>query len=176
MAKDLNIDMSHEKVELIDDKDIAKNEWEAYFVYMEYIIDFMKRMEKVENFPIIQQNKAFLYKLIFRKAVGDSNEFYFENHPNMIKTLLGQDKILYTLWDRLNVPPIAPYADFFNPNSEMGSSMWRKYEINEKGLRSEFINMEKTKITHSIVLKNINVLKLIQQLMGIAYFPIHDPY
>ena len=53
MSKDLNIDMSQEKVELINDKDINKNEWEAYFVYMEYIIDFMKRMEKVEHYPII---------------------------------------------------------------------------------------------------------------------------
>jgi anoctamin-10 len=76
----------------------------------------------------------------------------------------------------LEVPPIAPYTDFFIPNSESGASMWRKYEINEKGLRSEFINMEKIKITHSIVLKNINVLKLIQQGMATAYFPIHDPY
>ena len=39
--------------------------------------------------------------------------------------------------------------------------MWRKYEINEKGFRSEFINMEKIKITHGIVLKNINILRLI---------------
>lgn len=40
--------------------------------------------------------------------------------------------------------------------------MWRRYEINELGLRSEFINMEKIKITHSTVLKNINILKMIK--------------
>lgn len=33
MSVDLNIDMSHEKVELIDDKDISKEEWESYYVY-----------------------------------------------------------------------------------------------------------------------------------------------
>jgi anoctamin-10 len=54
--------------------------------------------------------------------------------------------------------------------------MWRKYEVNEKGLRSEFINMEKIKITQAIVLKNINVLKLIQKGLADTYFPIHDPY
>jgi len=41
--------------------------------------------------------------------------------------------------------------------------MWRKYEVNEKGMRSEFINMEKLKITHAIVLRNINVLRLIKE-------------
>lgn len=54
--------------------------------------------------------------------------------------------------------------------------MWRKYEVNEKGLRSEFINMEKIKITHAIVLKNINILKMIKELIVTAYFPIHDHY
>lgn len=54
--------------------------------------------------------------------------------------------------------------------------MWRKYEVNEKGLRSEFINMEKIKITHAIVLKNINILKMIKELIVNAYFPIHDHY
>lgn len=41
--------------------------------------------------------------------------------------------------------------------------MWRKYEINEKGVRSEFINMEKIKITHAIVLKQVNVMRLIKE-------------
>lgn len=49
MSVDLNIDMSHEKVELIDDKDISKEEWESYYVYQEYICDFMKKMEKLEK-------------------------------------------------------------------------------------------------------------------------------
>lgn len=54
--------------------------------------------------------------------------------------------------------------------------MWRKYEVNEKGMRSEFINMEKIKLTHAIVLRNINILRLIKEQMAVAYFPLHDQY
>ena len=79
-----------------------------------------------------------------------------------------------SIWDRLEVPPISPFTDYFN--SESSDSIWRKYETNEKGLRSEFIGMEKIKITHSIVLKNTHVLKLIQLGMATNYFPLHDPY
>lgn len=89
MAKDLNFDMSHEKVELIDDRDISREEWEAYYIYMEYIDDFMKRIEKLEKFDEVKMNEAFLYKLIFRKALGDANEIWFERHPSLFRTLIG---------------------------------------------------------------------------------------
>jgi anoctamin-10 len=56
MSKDLNIDMSHEKVELIDDKEIGREEWETYYVYMEYICDFMEKLAKLEDYPEIQHN------------------------------------------------------------------------------------------------------------------------
>ena len=114
MAKDLSIDLSHEKVELNDDAEVSKEEWEAYYIYMEYIVDFMKKMKSLEIYPDIRQNQAFLLKLIFRKAVGDPNELWFENHPNLLKSITGDVNILKTLWDRLNVPPIPPYADFTN--------------------------------------------------------------
>lgn len=39
--------------------------------------------------------------------------------------------------------------------------MWRKYEINEKKDRSEFNNMEKIKITNAIILKHVNIAKLL---------------
>ena len=43
---------------------------------MEYIIDFMKRMEILDSKLEIKKNQAFLYKLIFRKALGDANELW----------------------------------------------------------------------------------------------------
>lgn len=54
--------------------------------------------------------------------------------------------------------------------------MWRKYEVNEQGLRSEFINMEKIKITNTIIQKNVNIPLLVTSQMIFAYFPIHDHY
>jgi hypothetical protein len=43
-------------VELIDDKNISKQEWESYYIYMEYIIDFMKKIEELKEYPVIKQN------------------------------------------------------------------------------------------------------------------------
>lgn len=39
-------------------------------------------------------------------------------------------------------------------------NLWRKYEINEKGDREIFPNMERLKLTNSIILENVNILKL----------------
>jgi len=36
--------------------------------------------------------------------------------------------------------------------------------------------MEKIKITNALVLRNINLLKLIKDGYVKQYFPIHDPY
>lgn len=54
MSKDLNIDMSQEKVEIIHDYDISRAEWEAYYVYLTYIADFMKRMSVLEKYEEIR--------------------------------------------------------------------------------------------------------------------------
>ncbi|CAD8105641.1 unnamed protein product [Paramecium primaurelia] len=178
IAKELNIDQSHEKVELINDKDITRKEWEIYYIYMEILQHFGQKIQnlKKKGNTQIQENQAFLYKLIFRKALGDANELWYKNHPSVMREITQNKSILLNLWGRLNVDPVAPYTEFFQPNNEVGNSMWRKYEVNEKGLRSEFINMEKIKITHAIVLKNINILKMIKELIVTAYFPIHDHY
>ena len=72
-------------------------------------------------------NEGFLYKLIFRKAMGDANEAF----QNLSK------KKLKTLWDRLGVgEPVAPYTDYFKTNDESAKQIWRMYEINEKNNRS----------------------------------------
>ena len=54
--------------------------------------------------------------------------------------------------------------------------MWRKYEVNEKGDREIFSNMERLKITNSIILENINILKLWDTGYVQDYFPLHDYY
>lgn len=155
--------MSHEKVELIDDSPTSDEEWQAYYIYMEYIVRYGQIMEnlKQKDYFEIRDNLAFIYKLIFRKAVGDANEFWYDRNFTIWRELRQDRNILKTLWNRLNVDPVAPYTDYFSPINESGNAMWRKYEINEKGERSEFLNMEKIKITHQIVLKNLNILKLL---------------
>lgn len=42
----MHIDQSHEKVEVIDDVEVTREEWEAYYIYMECLLSFMKRLDK----------------------------------------------------------------------------------------------------------------------------------
>ena len=37
LQKELNIDLSHEKVELMDEATVTTNEWQCYYIYLEYI-------------------------------------------------------------------------------------------------------------------------------------------
>jgi hypothetical protein len=47
------------------------------------------------------------------------------------------------------VPAVSAYAQFFNTNED---NIWRRYEVNEKAQRSEFLNMERIRLTNSIIL------------------------
>ena len=58
-------------------------------------------------------------------------------------------KILRNVWDRMGVPPVAPYGPYFNASSK--ECMWRKYQSNEKENRCEFLNMEKLRAAHSLL-------------------------
>lgn len=53
------------------------------------------------------------------------------------------------------VEPGAPFGSYFNTSAK--ECMWRKYQINEKGLRSEFLHMEQIKLTHAVVMRTLDV-------------------
>jgi len=63
---------------------------------------------------IIYMNEGFLYKLIFRKALGDANEEYHKWNGWQ-----SDSHLLKTLWDRMGFPnPISPYTDYFQSTDE----------------------------------------------------------
>ena len=112
--------------------------------------------------------------------MGDANEIYY-NSKNKYLKVLAPKKILKNIWDRTGMDtPIGPYIDFFcqSDNSKEEHNFWRRYEINEKKYRSIFLNQEKIKVVNIIILKNVNIMKLMKRqfitLQG--YFPCHDPY
>jgi anoctamin-10 len=74
----------------------------------------------------------------------------------------------------MSVPPVAPFGSYFNPT--MKQCIWRKYQINEKNRRNEFLNMEIIKITHALILQHIDVMKLMQKGYLQEYYPLHDVY
>ncbi|CAK70527.1 unnamed protein product (macronuclear) [Paramecium tetraurelia] len=181
LAIDLNIDQSQEKAEILNDEPISIQEWQSYFIYLECILCFGKQIQSIKRSSSeakerLKEFEAFLYKLVFRKAISDANELWFKKYKTIWKDISNNRFILFNIWDRLEIYPTAPYTEFFIPQGEYGRQMWRKYEFNEKKQRSEFLNMEKIKLTHAIVLKHINIQKMLQSQIALFYIPIHDPY
>ncbi|CAD8114697.1 unnamed protein product [Paramecium sonneborni] len=181
LAIDLNIDQSQEKAEILNDEPISMQEWQSYFIYLECILCFGKQIQSIKKSSSeakerLKEFEAFLYKLVFRKAISDANELWFKKYKTFFKDITNNRSILFNIWDRLEIYPTAPYTEFFIPQGDYGKQMWRKYEFNEKKQRSEFLNMEKIKLTHAIVLKHINIQKILQSQIALFYIPIHDPY
>lgn len=67
------------------------DEWKGYYLYLEYLFDLIYRLEHVlaatqedkeekqrigNGLNSIEQNLGFLYKLILRKSIGDTNQYY----------------------------------------------------------------------------------------------------
>jgi len=64
-------------------------------------------------------NEGFLLKLIFRKAMGDTNEAYMHFKKGWQRYLTRDKKILKTIWDRMGYDnPVAPFTDYFNTIDE----------------------------------------------------------
>ena len=60
------------------------------------------------------------------KSMNDPNKLYWDFDGSFIKSMFSEDKkILRNIWDRMGVPPIAPFGEFFNPISK--DCIWRKY-------------------------------------------------
>ena len=161
--------------------DLEFSEWQAYLLYLQYIIEYIEKLEEIqanEKFREIEENKLFLYKLIFRKALGDTNEMCTDLERKKwwewVKGGETRKKVLKNMWDWLDLPPVAPYTPFIGSNEL--TYIWRKYEINEKWDRSLFLQMERIKIVNTMLLKEINILGLMENKIIESYFPLHDNY
>ncbi|CAD8205990.1 unnamed protein product [Paramecium pentaurelia] len=170
MAVELKINLSSEKTQIADDQPLSRDVWEAYHIYQLYLIDYLKRVQESYKEKEVKANKGFLFKLIFRKAIGDPNELYQAFNNSWFKEKL----ILANLWDRQGLDPIAPYQEYFVTKPNEG--LWRQYEVSEKGHRSEFMNMEKIKIAYATISRFLNIKKMIENEYINCYFALHDPY
>lgn len=184
LVKQYKIDMPDPNTEIQNDCLISRKEWAAYFIYLCYLEKYFDLLlSKLKKNQYIQENILFLLKLIFRKAVGDSNEIHDEfNKSNPLLVLLGIEKkksILKTIWSKLRMDPSPPFSKFFISGSlkeKTKRNLWRTYEINEQNERSIFLNMEKMKLINDIILKNVNMVYLMKHLYIDSYFPLHNYY
>ena len=176
LAKNLKVELKNKQDLLEDDNGITRETWETYYIYMAYLEELFTKLEK-EKKPEIKENIFFLYKLIFLKSVGDANEVSYMFYRNSCLEFFGlesdkkKDRLI-TIWKLLGTDPIPPYMKY----TEVGSSIMRSYEKNERGQRSKFLNMERLKMVNKILAKHLNILKLVKLKIVDSCFPLHDFY
>lgn len=118
LAKDYKIDVPDTNTNIQNDCDISKEEWLAYFIYLCYLQKYFDLLtDHLKDNPLVKENFLFLLKLIFRKAVGDSNEIHDEfNKGNFFFRIIGLQKeksLLKTIWSYLHMDPSPPFNKFF---------------------------------------------------------------
>lgn len=118
------------------------DEWKGYYLYLEYLFDLIYRLEHVcaatqndklekervgKGINCIEQNLGFLYKLILRKAMGDTNEYYYMiKKSNPLTSFSAKKNLLEDMWSRLGFEyPLSPFTDFFSTQTEKGDAIWR---------------------------------------------------
>lgn len=168
--------------EIIDDVKVSRETWEAYYIFLAYIDELIRKIECdcLKN-KEIRENVFFLYRLAFKKAFGEANAISYSYNKNWCLGCLGLESKrvknpLITVWDIMTIDPTPPYMPYFFGAREKDLAMWRSYEINEKNMRSHFSNMEKLKLTNKIVLKHINILGILKNKLADSWFPLHDDF
>ncbi|EGR32656.1 hypothetical protein IMG5_075400 [Ichthyophthirius multifiliis] len=181
ICQNLRIEKPNHSIEIMDDN--AENSrdqkdiWLAYCLYLDYMLYYINKMQILQKFKkskIISIIVIYILfkKLIFRKALGETNNYF-----HIVKGIFSTKKKLKNIWDYLNVNiPMTPYAQYFQSQNKYFELAWRKYEVNEVKARSQFMNMEKIKICNIIVQNNIFLLKLKIDKYICDYFPIHEPH
>lgn len=136
------IDMTlNSQFEVQEDAEIHRDEWNTYFIYLLYLQSYFDRLfVSSKNFnesdpnPLIEENILFILKLVFRKAVGDSNEIYVAANK---QKWFCDSNLLKTIWDWIGMDPVPPFSKFESMEGDKNEknksrNVWRSYEINEK--------------------------------------------
>ena len=121
---------------------------------------------------------GLIYRLIYMKALGDSNEAITYQKKNFFFRWfgIGSDKkdYLVTIWKKLKSRPISPYMPYFQ--SDKMASRWRNYQNNEIGDRSLFRTMDRGKLIFSIITDTIDIYSLTNIGFLEEFTPLHDMY
>ena len=116
---------------------------------------------------IYQFFSGLIWRLIFMKSIGDTNEAYVESNRGFCKRCFGcgkynkkniKKKRLKNIWDKLDSAPIAPYLPY-NTSQKM-QSKWRYYETNELHHRDIFRSMDRIKLIYSMLTESMNIFSI----------------
>lgn len=126
---------------------------------------------------------GLVWRLIYMKSIGDTNEAYNEYNRGCLAKCFGckkyhkrniKRKKLKSIWDKQNFPPMAPYLPY--TTSKALANKWRFYEINELKNRDIFRSMDRIKLVNSMLTQSMNIFKLADPKYGIinSFGALHD--
>jgi hypothetical protein len=147
-----------------DNVTLTHRELKAYYLYVEYLFEFSHKMERlIESVHAeiakkpkgmrkelikknkIDQNKGFIYRLIFTKAIGDSNQ-YTHKHFGYFSS----ESELKNMWSYMHVNnTFSPFMEYKINHNDSNMNTFRSFPINENNDRSIFLNMERIKLCYS---------------------------
>jgi hypothetical protein len=167
---DLIFKMKHE--EFSKDQKMEKKHSKVFCLYLQHLYKYLERVSDMLHDP---DSKEFttaylnlLLHLVYMKSKGDANQIYREKHRGR-----RQKARLNTVWDQLDIKPMAPYADY---TSKIPKESWRSYQINETGLRSIFTPADRIRLAEMLLTDTTNLQRASLDKFLFAFYPIHDSY
>lgn len=149
--------------------------WGALVRYWHRIYARMSRSKDPNEKQSYESIAGLVYRLIFQKAYGATNEAYDYKERTCLKIIFccrcSKRKYVKNLWDRIGVRPIAPYSKY-----DPSHNIWRNYQINERKDRKRFRSMDRIKLLNNILLDSFNIFELQNSSIIESYFGLHDRY
>lgn len=130
-------------------------------------------VKKVPNFKIIKKNR--------RKILAKAYENLFLSALDIINSQYKKKKPLQTIWDHSKMPYQEAFFDYFQTSNRMSfrvknklSSIWKSYQITEKGDKSLFTRMERLKLAYNTLQKFVNIAYMIDNNYISEVFVLND--
>jgi hypothetical protein len=114
IARKLNKNINFDG-EIMEDAKVTRQTWEAYYIYLAYIDEVIGKLERdCSTSQYVRENIFFLYRLAFKKALGEANSVSYSYNNNWCLGCLGlqSERVkspLITIWDIMKIPPTPPY-------------------------------------------------------------------
>ncbi len=155
---------------IIQDNTSKRKEWIAFTVYTLLFTYYMRGIKKLSQYECFSKYEGLIYRLIAIKALRDTNMGY--SRRNSLKFYKGQNYYVKSLWNELGLADsFAPYANY-NGNKRF-TDFWRRFEINELGERSVFLQKERIEILLRFLIKAVKLDDLVKKGIISEYFPLH---
>src|SRR3990167_4700934 len=164
-----------------EDRLVDREQQEAFYIFAGIVRYWHKMFQRMINTKDKGERAAYeslaglVYRLIYLKAYGATNAAYDYVERTCLKIVFccrwSKRSRVQHLWDRIEVAPIAPFADY-----DPSHSIWRTYQTNERKDRNAFRSMDRIKLLNGELENTFNLSELQANRIVSTVLPLHDNY